>query len=98
MHDAVRRFIERAERLRHERAAELDIQDFEAIARELGMSESDLAALRAEVDEHLTRARGYVEHGLWDDAIGELSQIGDLAPGRLDVLHVSALAHAGRHR
>jgi hypothetical protein len=98
MDDVVRRFVERAERLRQERAAELSARDLEAIALELGMSEGDLTALRAEVDEHLTRARGYVEHELWDDAIGELAQIVDLTPGRADVLYTVALANAGRHR
>jgi len=98
MHDAIRKFIERAERLRQERSAELNARDLEAIAQELGMSDGDLAALRAQVDEHLTRARGYVEHELWDDAIRELAQVADLAPGRLEVLHTVALAHAGHHR
>lgn len=58
----------------------LDAGELEQIALELGLSEADLQAARLASTEHLERGRGYLCHGLLDEAIAELQRAAALSP------------------
>jgi len=86
MDDMVRQYVDRVLRLRAEREEDLlDASDLEDIAREVGLTDDDLAAVHDEVREHRTRASGYLRHGMASDAVAELDQAAALAPWDIEL-------------
>lgn len=98
MSDTIKLYIERVERLRTHRDTQLNDDDLRNIARELGMSEADLAAVDAEIQDRCNRGQRFAERSLWDDAVRELGEALILAPNRVDLIHALAVAHHGRYR
>jgi hypothetical protein len=81
-----------------ENAADDAPPDLEAVARELGMSDADMAQVEQVAKEHLERGSGYCRHHQWDEAIAELSTAAALRPTDVGTLHLLAEAYAGRWR
>ena len=92
MDDTIRRYLERALELADQRDDALQEADLAQIARELGLDDADLARIAAEVEDSLTRGRGFAERQMWSDAIRELRDAATLAPTRSEI--TLALAHA----
>lgn len=92
LHDFARAVAVRQQQAEADAEAALDVDQgtMEAIARELGMSDDDIVAARAEGQAHQERARGLRQRGLFDEAIGELDQAHAWNP--LDVSVTTQLA------
>jgi len=91
-------YIEELEKARERKRAALSPEDLHEIVAELGWSEDDLAEIEAEVQAHIERARNYITHDLWDDALTELRMASALAPTRLGIWTDLANAHFGRYQ
>lgn len=85
MDDALQRYIQRALELADQRQEALDEQDLAEIARDLGLTDEDLARVEQAIADHLDRGRGYSDHAMWDDAIREFEEASALAPTRSEV-------------
>ncbi|MEO5929810.1 MAG: hypothetical protein ABIR47_07750 [Candidatus Kapaibacterium sp.] len=94
----IQNYIERVTALQNERNSALSMTDLQSVARELGMSDDDLAAAEQEAVNHRTRGMGHIGHGLWDNAVSELSAAVGLHPSDVESLHGLATAYAGRYR
>lgn len=94
--EALKAYIARILAVKADRSADLSADDLRAIALDLGLSEDDLAAGRAEAERYHQRGMGFLRHRRWADAVEELKAASALAPDRLDVCHALASAHAGR--
>lgn len=79
-------------------AAPLDPAQLREVAREMGLSDADIAAAEQAGLAHFERGRNFAAHGRWDDAASELTRASALLPHRLDVLDALAHAHLGRWR
>ena len=91
--------MDRVLRLREERSeVVLDQRDLEDIARELGLTEADLAAVREEAADHRRRAEGFLRHDLVDEGVAELEEAAALAPTDLEVRLELAAALVRRGR
>jgi len=89
-------YIERVTALQAERGRALELHDMKEIARELGMSEEDIAAADSAARAHLDRGLRHSSYGRWDDAIVELREAAALDPMNVEVLHALALSHKER--
>ncbi len=89
-------YIERVTALQAERGRALELHDMKEIARELGMSEEDIAAADSAARAHLDRGLRHNFHRRWDDAIVELREATALDPMNIEALHALALAHKER--
>ena len=76
----------------------VDEETMKAIALELGMSEDDILAARAEGQARKERARGLRQRGLIDDAITELDQASAWNPLDVEVLTMLADCYVRRGR
>ena len=91
-------YIGRLEALQHQREAQLTEAELHAVARELGLSEADLARAEEAAEAHLTRGRGFAQHKLYDDAIAELKAAATLRPLAIEPARALADAYAQRWR
>lgn len=97
-HDEIQReYIDRILELRQQRDESLTPEDLQEVARDLGLTEADLAAAEQAARDHLARGERYLEHGRCDDAVAELTDAAALAPGWLEAALRLAEAHAARH-
>lgn len=96
--EALKAYLARILAVKADRSATPSADDMRAIALDLGLSEADLAAGRAEAERYHQRGLGFLRHQRWADAVGELGAASALAPDDLDVLHALASAHAGLWR
>lgn len=76
----------------------VDEATMKAIALELGMSEDDILAARAEGQARKERARSLRQRGLIDDAIKELDQASAWSPLDVEVLTMLADCYVRRGR
>ena len=99
MADNTQRIIERyLELVQPKRADEVDQVELQAIARELGVSDEEIAAAEVAAQDHATRGRLHVEHGLHDDAVREFSAAVALRPFDVALHRDLAAALSGRFR
>ncbi len=98
MSDTIQLYVERVERLIQQRRQTVTEEDLQEIARELGMSDADLAAVEEEVQSRYERGMGFVDHGMWNDAVEQLREAAALAPSRVYLLHALANAYFCRGR
>ena len=84
-------YIERVAILQRDRV--LKPEEMREIARDLGMSEADLAEAEAAGAAHLERGKGYLAHGRCEDAVRELEEAIILLPGALEPMWLLARAH-----
>ncbi len=96
MDDTIQRYVEHALALADRRDDSLTEDDLIEIARELGLTDDDLARVDQAIDDHVDRGRGYSQHELWDDAIRELESARALAPARVAIAVALAEALVGR--
>lgn len=97
-HEEIQReYIDRILELRQQRDESLTPEDLQEVARDLGLTEADLAAAEQAARDHLARGERYLEHGRHDDAVSELTDAAALAPGWPDAALRLAEAHAARH-
>ena len=85
-------YVARVDEIQKDTHEELSARELKDIARELGLSDADLARADRTAQDHLSRGRGYLDHGLLDDAIAELRSAVVLRP--LDAGMMLALAEA----
>lgn len=79
-------------------AATLRPEALEAIALELGLSPSDLAAAQEALAEHRTRGEAFLRHGRPQDALPELMAALALLPSDATLMLRLAEAHLGCHQ
>lgn len=91
-------YLERVMALQRERSQALTLPELKEVARELGLSDEDMAAADAAAQQYLQRGLGHVQHGLWDTAITELSSAVALNPASVPALYALATAHKERWR
>ena len=96
--EALARYVERVMALKEERDALLSDDELRDVALEIGLGEADLAAAEEAAEDHYVRGLGFLDHGRFDDAVGELREAVAVAPRRVEWLHALARAHAGRWR
>lgn len=89
------KFIAAVEKVRREGAGRVDAATREEIARELGWSEEDLAAVKQRGEESLARGEGFLRHRAWEDAVSHLVDAEVLLPDDLRVLEALARAYEG---
>jgi hypothetical protein len=82
--DMIRSYVSRVMEVRERREGAMRAEDLRAIARDIGLSEEDLAAAEQEALDHIARGRQFLQHGRPDDAIAALSKAVALAPDQLD--------------
>lgn len=95
--DRLERFLLAVERVRGEQRA-LGAVERAEIARELGLSEADLAAARERGERYLAQGEGFTRNELWSDALHALEQAEALLPDDLRVVGAMAETHRGRFR
>lgn len=88
--EVVARYAARLLQLKAERDSIDDDDVLAAVARDLGMSDADMAAVNAAVAAHVDRGNGYVAHGRVADAVAEFDAAAALAPRDVAVLHALA--------
>ena len=91
-------YLGRLLQMQDERDDWLDEDDLHAAARDLGLSDDDLARVAARVAAHRQRGQRFAEHQAWDDALAELRQAAALAPFDAGLLHETAEVYAHRYR
>jgi tetratricopeptide (TPR) repeat protein len=89
-------YIERLLVLQDEHEDWLDEQELEDVARDLGLSDEDLAGLEERIDADWQRGRHFYENGAWDDAVRELRRAAVLDPFNVPLLQELAAAHVSR--
>jgi tetratricopeptide (TPR) repeat protein len=94
----IRSYVERITALEASRREALTAGDLHDLARDLGMSDDDLAAADAARRAHLERGRGHARYRQWDDAIRELREALAFEPMDVETLHALALAYRDRWR
>lgn len=68
-----------------------------AIAKEVGITPTEMHAIKRQATSHFTRGRSYIEFGVLNDAIDELTQAMSLDPLNLEILHSLANAYNLRY-
>jgi hypothetical protein len=91
----IEKFVQKIMELQEEsRERPFTGRELEEIARELGMSDEDLAGIRETAANHRVRGGGYLRHGLWTDAVKEYEQALVLLPDDTEILCGLTEAHA----
>ena len=89
-------YIARLLSVQDERDEWLGENDLKAVARDLGLSDEDLARIEATTEAHRQRGQHFSEHRAWDDAVAEYRQAVVLDPFDVPLIHALAVAHARR--
>ncbi len=89
-------YIARLLALQDERDEWLDEDDLQKAARDLGLSDRDLARVEALTAAHRQRGLNFRRHEAWDEAIAEFRQAMVLAPFEVPLVYDLAAAHASR--
>lgn len=95
-HQALHAYLERVIALRDAHERSLDHDELRQVAREVGLSDADVERAARAAADHLERARGFVDHRLFDEAIAELQHACVLVPDDPQILHRLATAYAAR--
>lgn len=67
--------------------------DLKSIAEELGLSEDEWKQLLGIFDDHITRAKGFINFSNWEDAAKELEQAIMIKPHDVNALYLLAYAY-----
>ena len=94
----VKTYIGRILSLQQQKKDQLQQAELKDVARELGLSESEIAEVEKEASDHFERGQGFVRYARWDDAITELKEALSFSPLRVDVLHELASAYQSRYK
>ena len=89
-------YIARLLSMQDERDEWLGEDDLKTVARDLGLSDEDLARIEATTEAHRQRGQHFSQHDAWDDAIAEYRQAVVLDPFDVPLVHALAVAHASR--
>ncbi len=89
-------YLKRVMALKEERRRTPSEEELRSIAREIGLSDEDLAAIDQAAEDHAVRGQGFLEHRRYGDAIDELAEAVGVAPRRVEWLHSLARAYLGR--
>lgn len=97
--DLLNDYVERLLAIEGDGAHRLDDDDLRRVARELGLSDEDLARVDKVVGDHLTRGQNFVARGLYREAADEIQQAAVLRPFDAAIATRLARAHLGHfHR
>lgn len=94
--DVLSDYIERLLAIEGEGQRALDGDDLKRVAKELGLSDEDLARVDQAVDDHLTRGQNFLTRGLVDEAVEEIHQAAVLRPFDKDIATQLARAYLGQ--
>jgi tetratricopeptide (TPR) repeat protein len=89
-------YIERVMDLQRARRDALSLADLKSVARELGMTDEDMAAADTAARDYQTRGLEHLRHKLWDEAVEELTNAVALNPAGVEPLYSLAVAHKER--
>lgn len=89
-------YIERVMELQRQRHDSLTLSDLKSVARELGMSDEDMAAADTAARDYQARGMRHIQHKLWSDAVEELTNAVALNPSNVEALYTLAVAHKER--
>ena len=89
-------YIARLLSMQDERDEWLEEADLKTVARDLGLSDEDLARIDATTEAHRQRGQYFSQHDAWDDAVAEYRQAAALKPFDVSLVHTLAVAHASR--
>ncbi len=90
-------YIARLLSMQDERDEWLGEDDLKTVARDLGLSDEDLARIEATTEAHRQRGQRFSQHDAWDDAIAEYRQAVVLDPFDVSLVHALAVTHASRY-
>lgn len=90
-------YIARLLSMQDERDEWLGEDDLKAAARDLGLSDADLARIEATTEAHRQRGHRFSQHDAWDDAIAEYRKAVTLDPFDVSLVHALAVAYASRY-
>src|SRR5690554_4230821 len=79
MDDTIRKYIDRALEVSHTSEHEVSADELAEIAREIGLTDADLARVDRAVEDGMTRGNNFLRQSMWDDAIRELDDVVALA-------------------
>ena len=96
--DILNDYIERLLAVEGDGQRVLDDDDLRRVARELGLSDDDLARVDQVVADHLTRGQNFAARSLYDDAVTEIHQAAVLRPFDKDIATQLADAYLGQFR
>ncbi|NJL11902.1 MAG: PspC domain-containing protein [Microscillaceae bacterium] len=95
--ETIKAYVQMVLQLQQEqRERPLDPEEMTRIARDLGLSEEDLAFIQKKRNDYLARGKGYSRYEDWDSAIEEYEQALALHPNDLDALYGLANAYKNR--
>lgn len=89
-------YIERVMELQRQRRDAMSVDELKSVARELGMSDEDMAAVDVAAHDYQVRGTRHMEHRLWGDAIEELANAVALNPTNVESLYMLAVAYKER--
>ncbi|MFQ5569288.1 MAG: hypothetical protein ACE5G0_06410 [Rhodothermales bacterium] len=91
-------YIARLMTMQDEREDWLEETDLTQAARDLGLTNEDLARLETLTEAHQKRGSSFAARGLWDEAIEEYRQATALNPFDTDLVHALSRSYLGRWR
>lgn len=84
MEDTLKRYVDKVLEIQDQENA-LSDSELRDIAKEIGLSQDDLAAIDKKVAEDERRAIGFMKHAIWSDAISEWKEVIALSPNHVTV-------------
>lgn len=95
--DTLRAYLEQVMKIQREGHKALSQDDLDAVARDLGLDNEDMKAIRRHHDDCVDRAHGFLRYNNWGGAVDELKQAVTLAPMNANTHALLASAHRGRY-
>jgi hypothetical protein len=96
--DMIRSYVSRVMEVRERREDAMSAEELRAIARDIGLSDEDLAAAERESVDHAQRGRQFLQHDRLNDGIDALQKSLALAPAEITVRLDLARALRDRYR
>jgi hypothetical protein len=93
--DFLAKYIEKVSEIKDKTAGDLSHEDMRQVARDLLVTDAELARVDAYAKESLTRGKNFVEYKCWPDAVRELSTAALLMPEEADAHFQLGKAHFG---
>src|SRR5690349_12750352 len=92
----IQNYLDRLLSLKNHQEGAISLEDMQSVARELGMTDEEVAAATRAAGTYLQRGREHIRHQLWDEAVDDLTGAASLDPTKPDPLYWLASAYNGR--
>lgn len=80
-----------------DKAEDFTSEELKSVAKELGISDDQLARLEKKVELQIERGVGFIDHECWDEAISELDEAYSFSPLNAKIIYLLALSYKGRY-